>query len=436
MEDINKIEESEMKVVENGPKGWPVLDHKALYGLAGDFVELATESSEADPTAVLATLLTRFAVECGPGPFLMVGDTKHYPRLFAVIVGASSKARKGTSAKPVERLFDFELINEERDNWERINTAKQSPGPLSTGEGLTYAVRDPQEEWRQDRKTGNGEMTIVDPGVEDKRLFVLDEEFAAALSCTKREGNTLSSIIRSAWDNGKIEPLTKSSRIKTTKAHIGICTHSTIEELHQRLSEVEVFNGFFNRFLWISARRSKRVPFPTPMPEGKLFLIKERLLENLRMVREIHQMRFSEESKALWMENYYHLSQDRYGLIGTVLNRAEAQAIRLSMVYALLDGSAVIERWHLEAALAFWEYCSQSAKYIFKNREADAVKGKIISVLKTGPKTRTDLYRAFQNNIDQRKMGNTLNSLISDGRVLQGKEKTGGKPKLVYTLIS
>ena len=34
-----------------------------------------------------------------------------------------------------------------------------------------------------------GEWVAEDPGVDDKRMFILDEEFASALNCTKREGN-------------------------------------------------------------------------------------------------------------------------------------------------------------------------------------------------------------------------------------------------------
>lgn len=352
-----------------------------------------------------------------------------------MIVGASSKARKGTSAKPVERLFDFEAMKDIRDESEQIITAKTSPGPLSTGEGLIYAVRDAQEEWRQDRKTGIGEMVLVDPGVDDKRLFVLDEEFASALSCTKREGNTLSAIIRGAWDNGNIEPLTKTSRTKTTGAHIGICTHITMEELHQRLSEVELFNGFANRFLWVFARRSKIVPFPIPMPEAQLFLIKERLIDCLRISQKIHLMTFSDGAKALWAAVYPDLSKDRWGLVGTVLNRAEAQVIRLAMVYALLDGSALIEALHLESACAFWQYCSRSVEYIFKDRESDATIGKIVAALKGGPRSTTSLYRTFQNNLIRKQMENAINTLINDGRIVYGKEETGGKPKTIYSLV-
>ena len=36
----------------------------------------------------------------------------------------------------------------------------------------------------------------------DKRLLVMDEEFASGLACTRREGNTLSMGIRSFWDSG------------------------------------------------------------------------------------------------------------------------------------------------------------------------------------------------------------------------------------------
>ena len=327
-------------------------------------------------------------------------------------------------------------MNEIRDDLGDITTAKTSPGPLSTGEGLIYAVRDAQEEWRQNRKTGTGEMVLADPGVEDKRLFVLDEEFATALSCTKREGNTLSSIIRGAWDNGNIEPLTKTSRIKTTGAHIGIVSHITMEELHQRLTDVEVFNGFANRFIWVCAKRSKLVPFPTPMPEIELFGIKRRLLERLKLARGIGQMQFNEDTKSIWKSVYANLSRDRGGLVGTVLNRAEAQVVRLAMVYALLDGSAMIEHGHLDAALGFWEYCSESAIFIFKGRESAAVSNKIVEALKTGPKSRTDLHRACQNNINQNQMDNALRRLANNGRIISEKEGTGGKPRIIYSLVS
>jgi hypothetical protein len=39
--------------------------------------------------------------------------------------------------------------------------------------------------------------------------------------------------------------------------------------------------------------------------------------------------------------------------------------MRLSALYALLDKSAVVKADHLKAALALWEYCEASARFIF-----------------------------------------------------------------------
>lgn len=87
---------------------WPTLSPAALPGLVGEFVEDACLNSEADPSAVAATFLVRFGIECGPGPCLMIGDTRHAARINAVIVGDSSKARKGTSAGPVKSVGAFD----------------------------------------------------------------------------------------------------------------------------------------------------------------------------------------------------------------------------------------------------------------------------------------------------------------------------------------
>jgi hypothetical protein len=154
-----------------------------------------------------------------------------------------------------------------------INPARHGPGPLSSGGGLVHAVRDKTEIWQINKKTKQGEWVVTDPGIEDKRLFILDEEFASALRCTKREGNTLSTMIRSCWDSGNIDFLTKVSKTKATGAHIGICTHITLPELNNKLKDVEAFNGFANRFVWCCARRSKLVAFPVPMPEEKLMAL-------------------------------------------------------------------------------------------------------------------------------------------------------------------
>jgi hypothetical protein len=46
----------------------------------------------------------------------------------------------------------------------------------------------------------------VDPGVSDKRLLVYEPEFALVLKQMERQGNTLSAILRQAWESGNLGP--------------------------------------------------------------------------------------------------------------------------------------------------------------------------------------------------------------------------------------
>jgi hypothetical protein len=77
-----------------------------------------------------------------------------YPNLFAVMVGDSAKARKGSSWSRVEALFaPFE-------DWrKRVQTG------LSTGEGLIAAVRDPEIKTKTDKETGEVSRRSIEEGV-------------------------------------------------------------------------------------------------------------------------------------------------------------------------------------------------------------------------------------------------------------------------------
>lgn len=413
---------------------WPILPDEALYGLAGDFVRLATRNSEADPAAVLITFLVRFCAEVGNGPFLMVGDSKHYARLFAAIVGDTSKARKGTSYGPVARCFEGITSFCSFTSSNKYVCARSTPGPLSSGEGIIYAVRDPIQKTTWDKKTREVSVEIVDPGVNDKRLFICDEELGGALSCTKREGNTLSTVLRCAWDHGNQDPLTKTSKIAASGAHIGIVGHITLTELKRKLEDSEAFNGFANRFLWVCARRNGCVPFPEPMPDGELREIQRRLFDTITFAQSVGQMCLTDEAKALWREIYPELSADHDGLVGAVINRAEAQVLRLAMVYALIDRSNNINNLHINKCITMYEYCKQSAQYIFHGFEADPVSDRIMKrVRDLGEMEWMDLYALFSNNLSKQGIDTAVNDLLRKGKLAVETLKTGdrGRPKRI-----
>ena len=85
-------------------------------------------------------------------------------------------------------------------------------------------------------------------------------EFANVLKVVTREGNTLSPVIRSAWDDGNLRTMTKNSPARATDAHISIIGHITREEYRRELTETESANGFANRYCIVAVERSKCLP--------------------------------------------------------------------------------------------------------------------------------------------------------------------------------
>ena len=403
---------------------WPTLSKEALYGFAGDFVSLAVSESEADPAAVLITLLTRFSAEIygfanGKGAYLLIGDTRHAPRIFTIICGNSSKARKGTSSQPVIRLFKRDLCDPAvLSNLNLLPPAKLSGGPLSSGEGLGFQLSD----------------NSPDDSSGDKRLFIMDEELASGLSCTKREGNTLSMAIRTFWDGGTYAPLTKSNQVKVTGAHLCIVSHITQSELTNLFSTVQMTNGFGNRFLWICAKRPKLVALPRPMPTEELGKLQLRLWELVKKAQDTGKVSLTPKSIKRWYEVYPTLTQESQGLFGAITARAEAQTIRLSLIYALLDGKKEIEVQHINSALALWNYASDSARVLFHDRAVDPLEQKILNLLKKGSLTSTELSNAFNRNIPKEKLQGVLIKLEASSQITITKEPTNGRPIIRFTL--
>ena len=80
------------------------MDQEAYHGLAGDVVRTIEPHTEADPVAILVQVLTNVGNIIGRCPYYQVESDYHRTNLFCVIVGQSSKARKGTSAGRVHAV--------------------------------------------------------------------------------------------------------------------------------------------------------------------------------------------------------------------------------------------------------------------------------------------------------------------------------------------
>jgi hypothetical protein len=371
---------SQVSIKEDGATGhiaFPMLDReKALYGLAGDIVKAIELHSEADPVALLIQLLVGFGNAIGRTAYFTAEADRHYTNLFTVIVGASARGRKGTSWGYIKRLL--EAVKPE---W-----ASNITGGLTSGEGLIHHVRDVEEDFM--------------PGAvrPSKCALVIESEFAAVLRVQKREGNTLSSIIRQAWDSGTISAMRRNNPEKATNAHVSIIGHITDDELRKCLQETDAVNGYANRFLWACAKRSKKLPEGGNFNQDNLAPFVKRLRDAVKKASSTSEMKRDEEARELWIDIYNRLDEEMDGSIGSILSRAEAQIMRLACVYALLDCSSVIKRIHLEAANALWKYCEASALYIFGGNSISKKAQKILDWLTEASETGLNKTELIKRN--------------------------------------
>lgn len=314
-------------------KTHPILNDKALYGLAGEFVETIFPHTEADKAALLVQMLVAFGNNIGRGPYYVAESTRHYTNLYVLIVGATSAA-KGSSLKQVRNVLDH--VDEA---WAR----DCNRSGLSSGEGLVEAI-----------------------GEANKRLFLRESEFASVLARQGRDASVLSATLRELWDDGSARVMNrKHNALCATDAHVSLVGHITLEELMQRLSITDLANGYANRFLFVCVRRSKDLPDGGSPSERDVNTLVMKIQHAKAFAESVREMKRDEHAAELWRAVYPSLIDDKTGLFGKAVARARAQVLRLSCLYALLDHSSEVRRPHLEASLALWQYCEDSARYIF-----------------------------------------------------------------------
>jgi len=402
----------------------------AFYGPAGELVDAIAPHTEADPVAILVQLLVGWGSLVGRCAYYGVEADRHYTNLFAAIVGASAKGRKGTAWGHVKAVL---AAMDETWAKERVK------GGLSSGEGLIWKVRDAIERTDPVKQKGrviDTETYVADPGESDKRLFVLEPELAETLRVMARDGSILSAIIRQAWDTGDLQVLTKSSPAKATDAHVSLAAHITAIELRRYLDRTEMGNGFGNRILWVCARRSQLLPFGGDFTEdAKASIAKAtvRLREATEQARQGGDrcVSWSDAGAKLWAGVYGELSAGRPGLFGAMTSRAEAQVCRLALLYALLDCSRAIDQPHLEAALELWRYSAESVRHIFGDSIGDPLADELLTLLRRAGAdgvTRTEIRDAFSKNKSAEELERALGALADLGLAVSRPEPTKGRP--------
>jgi len=427
---------------------WPSpLGRVAMLGLAGDLVTEVAPYTEADPVALLVHLLAAYGVALNKGPHLRIGADMHCANIYVGLVGATSTARKGTAWSVVRAAMreadgDTKPDLAHAHSHERGFMSRVMNG-LTSGEGLIHEVRDAR--WQKMPVKEGGKIALyedacVDSGVEDKRLLIVEPELSRTFGVMRREGNTLSALLRQAWDGDNLRVMAKTAGEKATMPHIGVVGHITQHELLTLFDDVSASNGFGNRFLWICCRRSKLLPDAPAVPDALLAAFGQRIRKKLQEARKRGEMQLAPCARARWREEYEGLTSERPGLLGSMLARGAPIVLRLALIYACLDGARAIEVVHLEAALELWRYSVESATWIFGDRLGDPIADRILAELRANPEglTQNEVRDLFARNMSAARISHALTSLVRTGveRVRRDPAGGRGRPAVLFRLRS
>ena len=177
--------------------------------------------------------------------------------------------------------------------------------------------------------------------------------------------------------------MTKHSPTRATEAYISIVGHITIDELQRKLDETAMANGFANRFLLGCVRRAQLSAARRQFPGARARAARQACTEALTAARTIARVQMTAETRERWNAEYPALAKSGNNLTDHMTARAEAQVIRLALIYALLDRRRRSRLTHLEPALALWRFCQASTRYIFGELTGDSPGDVILRALRS-----------------------------------------------------
>jgi hypothetical protein len=266
--------------------------------------------------------------------------------------------------------------------------------------------------------------------VTDKRLWVVESEWATAMIRAAREGSTLGPVMRSAWAGEDLGLLNRDA-IRATRPHIGIVGHITPSEFVTRMHNVELSGGTYNRFLPVFVERSQVVPEPPAMDVSTFATEAFELRRACASARRVQVVSRSEDFRELWRHVYQDLTtDDENPTLNRFTARAAPQTLRVAAVLALTEERSVMTADDLDCVLAFVNYSIASARYVIGASTDQAVVERFQEAIRAAAGkwvSRDHIYReGFQRNVKRSALDAAWLIISADDSYQAKQDQTDG----------
>jgi hypothetical protein len=367
-----------------------------------DYVAMVLPDSETDVNNVVVDFLACAGAAIGLKAYAEHMADKHPAAGFHLLIGDTAIG-KGTSFGCSNKLFKLAV-----PDWDKcVRRSARSQQSLYRMLGEVSAP---------EIVIGEGEEAEAKPNPRytEGRMLLRSSEISAVFKSLRAEWSTLSQGLRDAYDGSPLsnERATAEDSIQVNSPYaLAILGDVTPWELSEVIEGVDFANGVANRFIWSVARRTKTIP----RAKGELdFTELAARLHRVIPATTLGKILFSADGEAAWDTWVYSLPLDDGGKLGSACGRQRANALRLAVLFAVLDetreampkicarhvqaAAAVINRHRLTVA---W-FLARPARIPSAMPEKGKSKvwqqiEKVRAGLKNGRITGAELYKLFSN---------------------------------------
>lgn len=333
----------------------PVPDDRIYRGLLGRATEAVADYSEAEPIAILTSLMALLATYIGPNAKIESRGTQPL-EFWPALVGMTGGGRKGTGTNVALGFFE----NAEHNKHIKINFRDfvrdiKEGGVPDTGLGFLKNLKRAKDE-----ETG-----------EDRPQIYIQGEMDTMISSLKKN-TKLGSVLRAGWDGKPIVYESGVEAIEINRPHFGLILHVQPENVLAVKKSKDLSGGTYNRVLWFFVNQEKTLATFGKKEENvrlrELYREYARQLEiNASRARAVGLVTVSDETAHLFdriIKPALTTLANAHRDLAQFTQRSLAHVLRIGSLYALIDGRTEVVIEDFQAALALVEYSIRSVVYV------------------------------------------------------------------------
>ncbi len=329
----------------------PKFPENAWFGVIADYYNLVADTTEAPEEFIWAGIVGVLSALAAASVGIPWGPQLMRPILYLCLLGETGRSRKTTSVDDARSLILEPLAPRSQQAGE--------PDPLEivngsgSGEGLIDVLAD--REWFPE-----GADKKARPNIQTgRRAVFLFDEFGALLGKAGRDqaGDLIGFMLKAFDMPQELKHSTRSRKVICTNATATIIAASTAAYLSKGLSEDLIQAGLLNRFLFVQGGRGDPLPIRPAIDAEQHRQLLGRVAAALSAVMG-KPMSLSPEAVAVNDARYRldHGRQESSDLLAAATNRTPVMAVRLSMLFAVADGTSTISGEHMTAGWDVAEY--------------------------------------------------------------------------------